>query len=290
MADISCIIVTFNSQKVIRECLESILRDIDSLLGEIIVVDNNSIDDTIHIINSVKYSDRCTLKVIQNHYNFGYTRAINQGLAASNGSFLVLLNPDTVLHSGFFGIVTDTLNKNRDYGIAAPQHLSVDSNIIPSCRKFPTPFSTLPYVLGLNLIFPKNKVMNGWKMGYFDHNTPAIVDQPMGACLVTRREDFLNVGYFDERFTMFFSDVDWCKRMKLNGKKAFFLTEAKITHHYGLSVKQQQIKMIVLSHRAFLQYFRKYFRGIHWIVPNTIVGVLLYLSVCPRVVYSILKR
>ena len=286
MTDISCIIVSFNSEQVIRKCLESIVSDIGEYTGEIIIVDNASNDNTLSVVRSVKLIDSCKIIIIENLSNLGFTRAVNQGLSGSKGEFVVLLNPDTVIHANFFTTTIHYLNDHDDTGIVAPQHIAYDGSVVPSCRKFPNHLSIVPYLCGLNVLFPKSKIFNGWKMGNFDHSSAQTVDQPMGACLVTKKIFFEVIGYLDEQFHMFFSDVDWCKRYDIAGKKSVFLPTAKITHEPGHSVRKMPVRMIVSSHWSFLKFFRKYYRGYLWILPNFIMGWVLLIAAAGRIGFS----
>ena len=99
-----------------------------------------------------------------------------------------------------------------------------------------------------------------------------------------------NIGCLDERFFMFFSDVDWCRRFVLAGKKIFFLPEAKIVHHMGHSIFQRRKMMIVYSHTGFFQYFLKYYRGILWFIPNIMIFLVLSLSALLRIIFLFLSR
>lgn len=286
MTDISCIIVTFNNEHVIQKCLESIVQDMGDYTGEIIIIDNASNDKTVPVARSVKCRDFCEIIIIENLFNLGFTRAVNQGLSGSKGEFVVLLNPDTVIHADFFAATTLYLREHNDVGIVAPRHVADDGSVVPSCRRFPNHLSLLPYLCGLNHLFPKSEIFNGWKMGNFNHSSARTVDQPMGACIVTRRKDFEEVGYFDEQFHMFFSDVDWCKRYSIAGKKSYFLPSAMITHEPGYSVRQMPVRMVISSHRSFLKFFRKYYRGYLWIIPNIVMSGVLFFAAAGRIVFA----
>ncbi len=289
MLQISVIIVTYNNEKTIEECLISIGSDCNNRKKEIIVIDNASSDNTVTIIEELIKNNTLDPLLIRNNNNAGFTRGVNQGLEIAGGEYILILNPDTVIHRDFFEILIDFLSSNEEAGIAAPQHLSENGIILPSCREFPNHLSMLFYMTGLSLLFSKSKLFNSWKMGYFDHDKLMQVDQPMGACLLFRKTDLMKIGLLDERFFMFFSDVDVCKRFVDSGKKVYFVPDAKITHLMGHSIHQRQKSMIISSHKAFFQYLVKYYRGVRWFIPNAAAIVLLTVTALFRITMSLIN-
>ncbi|MFC1729893.1 glycosyltransferase family 2 protein [candidate division KSB1 bacterium] len=277
MIDISCIIVTYNNEETITECLRSIERDISGYTAEILLIDNASADRTVITVRAA-VSPGIGFRVIENRDNLGFARAVNQGIAASRGEYILLLNPDTVIHAGFFKAMLTHLQQNSGTGIAAPRHVTPSGEILASCREFPGHMSVLSFMSGLSMLFPKSRIFNRWKMGYFDYESSGEVPQPMGACIMTRRSDIDTIGYMDERFWMFFNDVDWCLRYRNAGKKSYYLSHAKITHYGGYSVKKHRKRMIVSSHYAFIFYFFKHYRGYRWLLPNIVVSAALILA------------
>jgi len=287
MPDISCIIVTYWNEETIGNCLKSIEADLTGYSAEIILIDNASGDQSVSIARSILNHAHCTCRIIENLHNLGFARGVNQGLAAARGDYILILNPDTILHEGFFAKSITFLKENPEIGLVAPKQVTSDGKILPSCREFPTHISLLFYVTGIALLFPESRKINAWKMGYFDHLSSRIVQQPMGACLLTRRKDFSEVGYMDERFWMFFNDVDWCLRFHRAGKKAYFLADAVITHSGGHSIYKNRIRMVLSSHRAFGLYFLKYYRGFRWIIPNVVAGMALTVTGIFRAVFPL---
>jgi GT2 family glycosyltransferase len=252
--DLSIIIVTWNSQEFIRNCLDSILVSAGNLSFEIIVVDNSSFDETAKIVE--QFYPRVNL--IQNKKNSGYAKANNQGIEEVRGEYILLLNPDTQVLEDALSLMYEFMEENPKIGALGPKLLNPDKSVQSSCREFPT-FSTLVWEFsGLSRLFPKSKIFSRWRMGYFDFDKTREVDQPMGSCLMLRRETLDDVGIFDENFGMFFNDVDLCFRIKKRGWKIYFYTGAKVIHHKGASTKEVKAKMIWLSHLAFYKFFKKH--------------------------------
>jgi GT2 family glycosyltransferase len=256
--DLSIIIVTWNSQEYIRNCLDSIFLSSGNFSSEVIVVDNGSSDQTAKIVEEF-YPQ---VNLIQNKRNLGYAKANNQGIKEAKGEYMLLLNPDTqVLEDALF-LMYEFMEQNPKVRALGPKLLNPDETVQPSCREFPT-FSTLIWeFLGLSRLFPKSKVFGRWRMGYFNFDKPREVDQPMGSCFMLRRKTLEDVGIFDENFGMFFNDVDLCYRIKKSGWKIYFYPDAKVIHHKGASTKKAKAKMIWLSHLAFYKFFRKHKTGL----------------------------
>jgi GT2 family glycosyltransferase len=159
-------------------------------------------------------------------------------------------------------LMYEFMEENPEIGALGPKLLNPDKSVQPSCREFPT-FSTLVWEFsGLSRLFPKSKIFGRWRMGYFDFNETREVDQPMGSCLMLRRETLDDVGIFDENFSMFFNDVDLCYRIKKRDWKIYFYPDAKVIHHKGASTKKVKAKMIWLSHLAFYKFFKKHKTGL----------------------------
>ncbi len=291
---LSIIIVTYNHSTEIKVCLEAILKSEGDWHGEIILVDNASQDETTKIIDELiktNKNEQITVKLDALDQNTGFTRGSNLGLQQAAGDFLLLLNPDTIVLPDTLSKLIDYLKKNPAVGIVAPQLLFPDGRIQPSCRHFPERKDVLWHLLGLNAIFPRSSIFNRWKMGYFTHDRELEVDQPQGAALLTHRKAFESIGFLDENFPMFFSDVDWCQRFKESGWKIIFYPNAKIIHHQGTSIHRNRARMIWSSHLSFIHYFQKYRPGF-WNQPiNWLVGFLLILMAIIRIVYvKVIRR
>ena len=291
--DLSCIIVTYNSAGQIRNCLQSILRDAAGLETQIILIDNDSTDDTLAVITeaaeaqSPQYSVQ--ISIIKNRENVGFTRALNQGMVQAAGAYLLVLNPDTEVKEGAIGILLAQLNQNRECGVAAPQLRNTNGTIQASCRRFPQRSDVLFELLGLSYLFPKSKRFNRWKMGDFDHDSARSVEQPQGACLLFPRHVLDEIGLWDVRFPMFFSDVDWCKRVKQAGYDILFVPSAVVIHHQGSSIRQKRAQMIWTSHRSFYSYFKKYEQKFP--IANEIYGSILWVTAATRIlVYNMVGR
>lgn len=287
MIDLSVVILTYNSSLYIEECFKSLLKELPDKKTEIIIIENNSTDNTLSLLENIINStipEKIDVKLIKNDRNNGYAQAINQGLEISSGKQILLLQPDVVMLANSLSKLLKVLEEDPKIGMAAPQFQYPDGKIQPSCRRFPNYWSVINEALGLTLLFPKNKSLNRWKMGDFDHTYRREVDQPMAACVLLKRNILDDVGLMDEQFVMFFNDVDWCKRIKEIGWKIIFAPEAEVIHILGGSVNQMRSRMILYSHVGFYLYFEKHFRKPMQRALNQLMGLILFLSVLPRII------
>ncbi|MEO6694256.1 MAG: glycosyltransferase family 2 protein [Ignavibacteria bacterium] len=256
--ELSIIIVTWNSESEIIECLNSIHQNTDDLKYEIIIVDNNSSDKTCQVIENFSKQKFPEVKLISNKENTGFTRGCNTGIDSASGKNILLLNPDTKILP--FALVNLLLKLNSEDNIAAvaPQLLNDNDSIQRSCRTFPRYYDMFCELSLLSLFFPYSRTFARWKMYYFSHNEEAVVDQPMAATLLIKKDKLAEIGNFDERFKMFFNDVDLCKRIYNHGYKIIFYPDAKVYHQKGISIYKDRERMIKLWNEDCLNYFKKH--------------------------------
>lgn|SRR5574341_63442 len=284
--DISVVIVTWNSEKWIKNCLDSVLAESDKLKLEIIVVDNFSQDKTVELLKT--YGTE--IKLIQNSANLGYARGCNQGLKIAQGDYILLLNPDTEITNNSLNEMLAFMEQNPQAGAVGPQLLGFEGKIQPSCRRFPNYKLLLWEFSGLSRLFPESQLFGAWKMGDFDFKSTREVDQPMGSALLVRIKAIRQIGLLDEQFSMFYNDVDLCKRIKQAGWKVYFYPKAKIYHFKGASTAQVKIKMVFLTHWGNFLYLKKFnSSGIKkiWLF---LFGLGLLFSAFPRVIYYFFKK
>jgi hypothetical protein len=222
-------------------------------------------------------------QIFLNDVNVGFTAAVNQGLNVVNAEYILLLNPDVVVQTNSLAILVEQLKRNTKMGVIAPQLRYLNNQIQSSCRRFPRRRDVVFDLLGFPLFF---KRFDHWKMSDFDHTYSRIVDQPQGAFLLCKFNVYHSVGKLDSRFQMFFSDVDWCLRIKNKGWQIWFCADTFVYHAKGMSIRPNRTRMIVSSHRAFVQYFKKY--DVTWVEQfgTKFVHFLLLVVLPIRIVVS----
>jgi GT2 family glycosyltransferase len=237
------------------------------------VFDNGS-DDHVHLIKS----EFPTTTLIRHHQNLGFSRAVNRVLRKTYSPYIVLLNPDTIIYDDFFESVIAFMKNNPNVGILGPKVLDPDNCIQGSARAFPTFRSAL---FGrkslLTRLFPHNRfTCANILSNTSDGKTPIEVDWISGACMVVKREALDNVGLMDERFFLYWEDVDWCKRMWDKGWKVTYYPQATIQHTVGGSSEHNLIRSIFEFHVSAHKYFVKYFKS-HQLFLKPLIPIGLFL-------------
>lgn len=289
--DLSIIIVTYNHEDEIQKCLSTLKNILESLRTEIFVVDNASADSTVLQAKEIfkKFDQDHSWFILTNSKNEGFTRGVNQGLERCTGNYILLLNPDIEFPMPIFRKLISVLERDDEIGIVSPRFRNPDGTIQPSCRRLPRRRDVFYNALGLSLLFPASNEFNYWKMDGFDHKKKRDVEQPQGAFLLTHRKALEQVGFLDESFPMFFSDVDWCRRFLSSHWKIVFVPDVHIIHYKGTSIYRNRLKMIWTSHRSFYDYFKKYTFSFKELPGTWLTGGLLYILAVIRSIFFLIQ-
>jgi len=256
MTDISVIIITWNSRDEIVKCVDSVITALHDIQSELIIIDNNSSDNSFALVNKINFPK---LNTVQNSENLGYTKAINQGIKLSKGKYVLLLNPDTISNDGSIKVMYDFLEANPPYGACAPLMKNPDGSVQYSVRNFPTYWRMFCEFSLLAYIFPKTKLFGSWKAKYMNYNLEQDVEQPMAAAFMVRSELLAEIDNMDERFRMFFNDVDLCRKIYDAGFKIRLLPSSVVEHEHGASIKKDRANMIKVWNDDCAKYFEKHF-------------------------------
>jgi GT2 family glycosyltransferase len=306
---LSAVIVTWNSSADIDACVDSVNYGEEF---EVIVVDNASSDATVESLRRHHH-----LKLIENPSNLGYARANNQGLKLATGEYVLLLNPDTRTELGALDTLSSYLDEHPKVGAVAPRLVSPDGTTQFSIRSLPTAASLFWELIGLARLFPKSRTFGRWKMKYFNYDDTAEVEQPMASCLMIRKTVLDSLAgrgqglkesrnqvvhsnprilessnpVFDERFPMFYNDVDLSKRMADAGWKTVYLPDARVVHRHGASTRQVRAKMIRESHRSAFRYLHKHdHSGLFWLKAVVLLPLFEVTSLLRVIAYRLRPR
>jgi GT2 family glycosyltransferase len=251
---LSIIIVSWNVKDDVINCLKSIEENPPSEKFEVILVDNASSDGTVEAVKSGFPS----VVVIANSENRGFAAANNQGIKESQGQYILLLNPDTLVHDGSLDKLINFMQENKDIGVCGPKLLNGDGTIQSSVRYLPT-FRAALYrntIFRTFGIFRKHYQRN--VMADFMYEKQMDVDHVKGAAMMTRRQVVEKVDGMDEQFFMCYEEFDFCLRVKQAGWRVVFIPDVVITHLGARSASQIPAKLRAMSLTSMFRYFRKH--------------------------------
>ncbi len=231
---LSVIITNYKTPELLKLCLKSIKETLKDIEYEVLVMDAKTDEDTEYVVNGLFPE----FQLFPYAKNVGFRALVNEGLKKANGKHVLILNSDIILTDGAVRNLIDYLEQNKDVGIVGPQLLNLDDSIQDSCLRFFGPMTVLARrtffgktALGKNLIAR-------FLMKDFDHSQIKEVDWMLGSSLLVKKEAIEKVGLMDNRFFMYFEDVDWCRRFHLAGYKIVYLPQAQM-YHYHLRVSKK---------------------------------------------------
>lgn len=227
-SELTVVIVSHNTRDLLRECLRSLAAAGDRVPLRVIVVDNASRDDSPAMVRR----EFPGVELAANPDNVGYSRAVNQALRVARGPYALVLNPDILVRPGSLDRLVSFMEEHPRAGVAGGKLLNPDGSLQHSCRTFYTLRTLLYRRTVLGKIFPRSRVIRDHLMADWDHAAAREVDWVLGACMMVRREAIHDVGLMDERFFLYFEDVDWCYRMNRRGWKVWYVPDAVMVHHH----------------------------------------------------------
>ncbi len=267
--DLSIVIVNWNVRELLRRCLESILGSDDLSVGgvagphsaarsrwtaEVIVVDNASADGSAAMLTQ----DFPFVQVIANPDNRGFTRANNQGLAASRGRYVLFLNPDTEAAPAALGQMLAWAEAQPSAGIVGPQLRYGDGSVQSSRRRFPTLATFFLESTIMQRWWPRNRTLSRYYVLDRPDDATSRVDWVVGACMLVRRAVLDQIGGFDEGFFMYSEELDLCRRAVDAGWQVVYLPAAVVTHYEGKSSEQVVAARHIRFHSSRVRYVQKY--------------------------------
>ncbi len=282
---LSIVIVSWNVREDLRECLRSLLKDEGSRLEsgeiEIIVVDNASTDGTAEMVEH----EFPQVKLLVNPQNLGYTKANNIGIKHSCGKYILLLNPDTIVHQGALQALIDCAESHPEAGIIGAKLLNSDGSVQRSARSFPDIGAGLFRNTFLGRLFPNNPFVRRYLLADFGYDEVREVDWVSGAAMLVRRDLIERIGGLDERFWAYCEDVDLCWRAWQAGYKVLFCPNAVITHKVGRSSDQRLVPSLIQHHKSMWLFYLKNYRHRYPLVLFPLIG----LGILVRLAGALLK-
>lgn len=253
---LSVIIVSYNVEHFLEQCLHSVRKAVKNIPAEIFVVDNSSVDGSVEMVKK-KFPE---VKIIANEKNIGFARANNQAINEAKGEYVLLLNPDTVIQEDTFEKTIKFMDEKKEAGALGVMMLDGKGNFLPeSKRGLPTPSVAFNKVFGLSFLFRKSKTFGKYHLGYLDKNKIHEVDVLAGAFMLIRKSVLDKIGLLDERFFMYGEDIDLSYRVTLAGYKNYYFPETRIIHYKGESTKKSSVNYVLVFYNAMAIFAKKHF-------------------------------
>lgn len=250
--DLSIIIVSWNVKEKLKDNLRA-LYESQNANFEVFVVDNNSADGTVEMVK--KYYPQ--VKLIANKENYGFARANNQAIKIADGRYILLLNPDMRVFDDTLSRMISWADRHDRAWVVGCRLLDESARIIKQARRFPELMDQLAIILKIPHIFPT--VLNKYLMNDFDYSKAASVDSIRGGFFMIRKEAIKKVGLLDERYFLWFEEVDYCRRVKQAGGQIWYMPTAECIDLIGQSFKQVNLAVKQRYFRdSMLKYFKKW--------------------------------
>ena len=270
--DLSIIIVSWKVKEKLRENLQAIFASEGSIDFEVFVVDNNSEDDTVEMVKK----EFQMVKLVENKDNLGFAKACNQGIRESKGDFVLLLNPDMKVMSDTFSNMIKWMQENKQASVAGSRLVSEKGETINHVRRFPTVWDQLAIILKLPHLFPG--ILNKYIRKDFDYNKASQVDSIRGGFMMIRQKTIKDVGTLDERYFVWFEEVDYCKQVKNAGGQVWYTPATKCTDYVGQSFKQlRRGQTQKYFQDSQLKYFKKWHSAFEYWALKIVwpIGIIL---------------
>ncbi|MDX1939711.1 MAG: glycosyltransferase family 2 protein, partial [Saprospiraceae bacterium] len=255
---LSIIIVNYNVKYFLEQVLLSARKASRNLEVETWVVDNNSVDDSVEMVQE-KFPE---VKLIANKQNVGFSKANNQAIHLSSGEYVLLLNPDTVVQENTFEKCIAFMDAHAETGGLGVRMIDGSGKFLPeSKRGFPTPWVAFCKTFGLSSLFPTSKLFNHYHVGYLPEYDINEIEVLAGAFMLLRRSVLDKIGLLDESFFMYGEDIDLSYRIIKANYKNYYFPDTTIIHYKGESTKKGSLNYVRVFYQAMIIFARKHFRG-----------------------------
>src|ERR1035437_1080271 len=271
---LTVIIVNYNVQHFLEQCLHSVFAATKHVTTEVFVVDNNSVDGSVQMVKE-KFQE---VQLIENKKNTGFSFANNQAMRIAKGEYILLLNPDTVVEEDTFEKVVAFMDAHPEAGGLGVKMLDGKGKFLPeSKRGLPTPAVAFYKIFGLSKLFPKSKTFGKYHLGFLDEDKTNEVEILSGAFMLMRKTALDKVGLLDETFFMYGEDIDLSYRLILGGYKNYYFPETRIIHYKGESTKKSSINYVLVFYKAMVIFAQKHFSHNNAKLFSFLINIAIYL-------------
>lgn len=280
---IDIVIVNWNSGRLLKNCVISIIKNCDNEVKNLIIIDNASHDQSMV---GLPKSHKFLTITYQNKKNLGFAEACNQGASMGTSEYILFLNPDTELQEKSLKKPLKLFKDDEEQviGVIGIQLVDGKSNIMRSCSRFPKPLSFLAIATGINKLPGLNNL--GLSIQEWPHTTSKIVPQVIGAFFMTKRDIFNQLLGFDDNFFVYYEDLDFSLRLHNIGYRSYYTTEAQAFHAGGGTTSQVKAHRLFYSLQSRILYSFKHFTTFQAVI---VFGVTIIIEPIARSVFSIIK-
>jgi N-acetylglucosaminyl-diphospho-decaprenol L-rhamnosyltransferase len=259
MHDLAVIVISTNEAHWLRPCLSTLFDHLDGIDADVIVVDNDSTDDTVEMVER-----EFTAARVVHSANRGFSHANNRALMACDARYVLFLNPDTEIVEGEFAELVAWLDEHPEVGLVGVRQLLADGTVYPSVRYFPNALRAFGEALGSERLPGPRRWLGERELDLSRYDREFACDWTLGSFMLTRREAIEAAGFFDERFFMTSEETDFCYRIRHAGWEIRHLPQMTIIHHIGKAG-------IVLSMEAQNSWTRLHYARKHFSAPHRAV-------------------
>lgn len=249
--DLSVVIVSYNVQYFLEQCILSVQAASKNIKVEVIVVDNNSTDESCKLLLE-KYSD---VILIENKENIGFSKANNQGVKIARGEYVLILNPDTVVAEDTFTQILEYASSKQNLGVLGVKLIDGSGNFLPeSKRGIPTPRVSFNKLFGIS-----SKRTGKYYATHLNENETGVVAILVGAFMLLKRSVYNEVNGFDEAYFMYGEDIDLSYKILNKGYQNYYYSKTQVIHYKGEST-QKDVKYLKYFYKAMKIFYKKHFK------------------------------
>lgn len=284
---ISVIIVNYNVRFFLEQALRSVFKASADLSIQVFVVDNASTDDSVEMVKQ-KFP---SVRIIENKENIGFARANNQAISQSNASYILLLNPDTLLEELSLKKCFHFMENNLEAGALGVRMIDGTGHFLPeSKRGIPTPWVAFCKTFGLSALFPRSVLFNTYHLGFLSEFQIAEVPVLSGAFMFIRNNALKIAGTLDEDFFMYGEDIDLSVRILNAGFKNYYFPDTTIIHYKGESTRKGTVNYVRIFYQAMILFAEKHFAGKNRKIYIFLLNIAIYLRATGTLLGNYFKK
>lgn len=284
---LSIVIVNYNVEYFLEQCLYSVEKAMDKEQTEVWVVDNASVDGSVGMI-SEKFP---WVNLIELETNLGFSCGNNVALRKATGQYVLLLNPDTVVEEDTFEKCIEFMDKTPEAGGLGVKMLDGNGHYLPeSKRGLPTPWVSFYKIFGFTRLFPHSARFARYYLGHLSHDQTHDIEILSGAYMFLRKSVLDKIGLLDEDFFMYGEDIDLSYRILKAGNKNYYYPDTRIIHYKGESTKKGSINYVMVFYQAMIIFAKKHFSGNHAKTYRLVINIAIYLRAALAIISRFIKR